>query len=58
MASVFEPHTLDESYQNFPNRSLQNWEQLYYAENYPRLVEVKQTYDPTNLFHNAHSIEV
>jgi FAD/FMN-containing dehydrogenase len=39
-----------------PQSQPQGLEQLYYAENYARLVEVKQTYDPTNLFQNAQSV--
>lgn len=50
------PFTPDESYQNFPNRSLENWAQLYYAENYERLVDIKTQFDPTNLFQNEQSI--
>lgn len=52
------PFTPDESYQNFPNRSLANWQQLYYAENFERLVDVKTKYDPGNLFNNPQSIPV
>ena len=33
---TLKPVTLAESYQNFPNRSIENWEQLYFAENYER----------------------
>ncbi len=54
--AALDPHTPQESYQNFPNRSLQNWQQQYYAENYERLVDVKTKYDPGNLFNNAQSI--
>jgi FAD/FMN-containing dehydrogenase len=54
--SVISPYTPFESYQNFPNRSLQNWEQLYYAENLDRLKEIKTYYDPNNLFNNPQSI--
>jgi FAD/FMN-containing dehydrogenase len=54
--AIIAPYTPVESYQNFPNRSLQNWQQLYYAENYPRLVQVKQKYDPADLFQNPQSI--
>jgi hypothetical protein len=53
---VLNPYTPYESYQNFPNRRITNWQQAYYAENFARLVEVKRTYDPGNLFHNAQSI--
>lgn len=50
------PHTLAESYQNFPNRLIDDWQTEYYAENWDRLVDVKTTYDPTNLFQNPQSI--
>ena len=49
---TLKPHTPEESYQNFPNRSLQNWQELYYAENFDRLVEIKTKYDPNNVFIN------
>lgn len=55
--ATITPDTLEESYQNFPNRSIENWEQLYFAENYDRLVEVKTQYDPTNLFNNPQSVQ-
>lgn len=51
------PYALEESYQNFPNRSIENWEQLYFAQNYERLVNVKTRYDPDNLFKNPQSIQ-
>mgnify|MGYP000237517222 CR=1 FL=1 len=54
--ATLDPHTPQESYQNFPNRSLQNWQQQYYAENFERLVDIKTKYDPGNLFNNAQSI--
>jgi FAD/FMN-containing dehydrogenase len=50
------PHTPDESYQNFPNRDITDWQQQYYAENYERLVDVKTRYDPGNLFTNPQGI--
>ncbi|HEX4163226.1 MAG TPA: FAD-binding oxidoreductase [Acidimicrobiales bacterium] len=55
---VLNPYTPNESYQNFPNRMISDWQQAYYAENFPRLVEVKTKYDPGNLFQNAQSIPV
>jgi FAD/FMN-containing dehydrogenase len=54
---TLKPVTLAESYQNFPNRMIEDWEQLYFAENYQRLVDVKTTYDPTNLFNNPQSVQ-
>jgi hypothetical protein len=45
-----------ESYQNFPNRDIPDALQAYYAENLPRLREIKTKYDGGNLFNNAQSI--
>ncbi len=56
MISLIAPYTPNESYQNFPNRGINDYKQEYYAENYSRLVNVKTKYDPHNLFHNAQSI--
>jgi FAD/FMN-containing dehydrogenase len=56
MIRLVAPQTPAESYQNFPNRGIDNWQQQYYAENFARLVRVKTKYDPHNLFHNPQSI--
>ena len=56
--AVLEPHTPRESYQNFPNRRIKDWQQQYYAENFERLVGVKKAWDPDNVFRNAQSIPV
>ena len=56
MIKVIAPHTPAESYQNFPNRLITDWQKQYYAENFPRLVQVKKRYDPNNLFQNPQSI--
>jgi FAD/FMN-containing dehydrogenase len=58
VASLIAPHTPNESYQNFPNRGIADWQQQYYAENAQRLIEVKTVYDPGNVFRNAQSIPV
>ncbi len=34
------------------------WHDLYYKGNYPRLQQVKATWDPTDVFHHAQSIEL
>ena len=56
--AAIDPHTPTESYQNFPNRAIDDWQQEYYAENFERLVDVKTKHDPTNLFNNPQSIPV
>ncbi len=58
VASLIAQHTPNESYQNFPNREITDWQQQYYAENAQRLIEVKTVYDPGNVFRNAQSIPV
>lgn len=54
--ALLTPYTPNESYQNFTNRRIIDWRKEYYAENFDRLVDVKTTYDPKNLFHNFQSI--
>ena len=58
VAALIAPHTPNESYQNFPNREIVDWQQQYYAENIQRLIEVKTVYDPGDVFHNAQSFPV
>lgn len=56
MLAIVEPHTPAESYQNFPNRLIDDWPAQYYAENWDRLIDVKTDVDPENLFNNPQSI--
>jgi FAD binding domain/Berberine and berberine like len=47
------------SYINFPSsRPAPGWEDDYYGENYPRLQQVKRSYDAGNFFRHAQSIAV
>jgi hypothetical protein len=52
---AFSPVTQG-SYQNYVDPTLENWQQAYYGANLSRLRQVKQSYDPDNLFHFAQSI--
>ena len=45
------------SYVNFPYAELKNYGYEYYGKNYPRLREVKKTYDPDNIFNFQQSIK-
>ncbi|CAG8797394.1 20232_t:CDS:2, partial [Gigaspora margarita] len=51
-----ENYTSYESYQNHIDKDLNNWQCRYYGENFGKLVEIKQKYDPSNLFNWNQSI--
>ncbi|CAG8510307.1 2694_t:CDS:2, partial [Scutellospora calospora] len=51
-------YTSYESYQNLIDRKLDHWQCRYYRENFKKLVEIKQQYDPYNLFHWNQSIPI
>lgn len=53
---AFLPYTIAESYQNFIDPALIDWQTAYYGENLERLMSIKAVYDPTNVFQFAQSI--
>lgn len=53
-----QPYLAGGAYQNFTDRSQCNWPRPYYGQNLERLVEVKRTWDPDNLFRFPQSIPV
>lgn len=54
--TIIDPYSSGESYQNFIDPRLPNWQQAYYGGNYSRLVQVKKAYDPDKFFSFAQSI--
>jgi FAD/FMN-containing dehydrogenase len=47
---VLQPLSNGQSYQNYPNRQIEDFDNVYFGGNLPRLLEVKRTYDPDNFF--------
>jgi FAD/FMN-containing dehydrogenase len=47
---VLQPLSNGESYQNYPNRQIEDFGNAYFGGNLPRLLEVKRAYDPNNFF--------
>lgn len=47
---VLHPLSNGCSYQNYPNRQIEDFGRAYFGGNLARLLEVKKAYDPTNFF--------
>ncbi|CAE6494576.1 unnamed protein product [Rhizoctonia solani] len=54
------PYTIEKkaAYVNFVDRTIPNWQEAYYGDNYPRLQEIKKDWDPDNFFKFEQSVEL
>ncbi|MDR3608621.1 MAG: BBE domain-containing protein [Oligoflexia bacterium] len=53
---AFLLYTVAESYQNFIDPALIDWQTAYYGENLERLMSIKAVYDPTDFFQFSQGI--
>jgi hypothetical protein len=53
---AMQPDVLPSSYQNWPDRDLENWESAYFGSNLQRLTEIKKRYDSDNVFRYQQSV--
>lgn len=54
--AVIDPYSNGETYQNFIDPRLPDWQRSYYGENYARLARVKEKYDPYRFFRFAQGV--
>lgn len=55
--NIFIQHGIHTQYRNYPDINFKNWDSLYYGNNYKRLQQVKNKYDPGNLIRHEQSVK-
>ncbi len=54
---IFISNGITAQYRNYPDINFTNWPEMYYGANYKRLQQLKNKYDPNNLFRYEQSIK-
>lgn len=54
---VFINNGITAQYRNYPDINFNNWPEMYYGANYKRLQQLKNKYDPNNVFRYEQSIK-
>jgi FAD/FMN-containing dehydrogenase len=55
--NMFIDNGIKTQYRNYPDTRFNNWEEMYYGINYLKLQQVKNKYDPDNIFRYEQSIK-
>jgi hypothetical protein len=55
--SIFRNNHIQTQYRNYPDINFKDWQHAYYGENYNRLQQIKQQFDPDNVFGYEQGIE-
>ena len=55
--NMFLENGIKTQYRNYPDINFKNWDSMYYGNNYNRLQQVKNKYDPHNLIRHEQSIK-
>ena len=54
---VFINNGITAQYRNYPDINFNNWPEMYYGANYKKLQQLKNKYDPNNVFRYEQSIK-
>ena len=54
--TAMKPYASGQAYQNYADAKLSNWKQAYFGANYPKLLKVKNQYDPDRVFHSPQTV--